>query len=349
MISEDGEVKIMDFGIARTLGGKKLTAHGALLGTIEYMSPEYLAEDTVHALGDVYSLGVIGYELITGVLPHRGGSVLEVIQGKLKHAPTPPHEIRHGCPLVVSGMILKAMHREPAKRYQSARHFLRDLLTLGYEKQFRVPTADLEPQQVEELKADSAASLVALPPLPAPKGDEVWEMIREASETPLEPESIPVLRHSVAVRKGRSSKTPYRGVMVAVLIVSALGTAFLVRRSYLSERQIDFARPMLPLVEAAKNCDFEHIQELAGLPTGAELFDIQGGAALSWAVRGNCLPVVNYLIEEGVDLNTTSDNGYTPLLWARKLQLHDIEKLLLHYGANTNDSQVESEEGLRSK
>ena len=139
LLSSQGEVKITDFGIARSIGGTVLTAAGNIVGTVGYLSPEYLAHRMVSHLGDIYSLGVVGYEILTGKLPFRAPSVFETVQLKLKTDPQPPHLGTSSCPPELSMMILKALRRDPAHRYQSANEFIRDLLQLREQVQLDCP------------------------------------------------------------------------------------------------------------------------------------------------------------------------------------------------------------------
>ncbi len=331
MLAKSGEIKIMDFGIAKSLDGKKLTEHGALLGTVEYMSPEYLADGTVNPLGDIYSLGVIGYELVTGLLPHRGAGVLEVIDSKFNKSAVPPHEIRADCPIVLSKMILKAMHSDSSKRYQSARAFLQDLVTLGYQTGVRIPTAELKRQHLDDLAAEALAETDDAATSSKP---EPWSMIDEASETPLSTGELTDVAGSVPVRTSQRRVTS-----LAVLLI--LGITFLSYETIL-QRLSDFERSLYgvemkpsTLVGVAQRCDFEKAQKMPPEGLDPNERDSSGTSALAWAVRENCLPMVNFLIERGADLNAVDVDGMTPLQSANEKGLQDVENLLLHYGATS--------------
>ena len=130
LITAQGQVKITDFGIARTGTGPKLTEHGGVVGTIDYVSPEYLERGQVDARSDIYALGVLAYEMVTGEAPYRGKSVIETMTLRLRSDPEPPHHLRSECPVGISNIILKAMRRDPETRYQSADEMLTDLNAL---------------------------------------------------------------------------------------------------------------------------------------------------------------------------------------------------------------------------
>lgn len=132
MLTKTGDVKISDFGIARAEEGPKLTARGGVVGTIQYLSPQYLEGGEVSFLGDVYALGTIAYELVTGTTPHSGVGVFQLVELKVNTDPSPPEVLNPACPKELGAVILKALSRQTAKRYQSAREFGAALAELEY-------------------------------------------------------------------------------------------------------------------------------------------------------------------------------------------------------------------------
>ncbi len=127
LISKDGKVKITDFGIARTDHGPKLTEHGGVVGTIDYVSPEYMLHSQVDWRSDIYAIGILAYEMIVGEAPFRGDSVYATMTKRLKSDPTPPSQSRAECPKELDAIVLRAMHRERDERYQSAADMYEDL------------------------------------------------------------------------------------------------------------------------------------------------------------------------------------------------------------------------------
>ena len=128
LIAEDGTVKIVDFGMARvnTLAG--ITAHSMVLGTPEYAAPELFTDRFMDARADVYSTGVLLYELVTGKLPFRGKTPYEVIHLKTQSAPPSPRQHLESIPGWLAAVIEKAMASNPEDRFQSVRE-LRAALT----------------------------------------------------------------------------------------------------------------------------------------------------------------------------------------------------------------------------
>ncbi|MGI6525588.1 MAG: serine/threonine protein kinase [Bdellovibrionota bacterium] len=121
MLTKDGCVKIADFGIARLGHGPKLTEHGGVVGTIDYVSPEYMLNSQVDWRSDIYAIGILGYEMIAGQAPFRGDSVYATMTKRLKSDPDPISKYRSDCPPELEKIILRAMARDPEKRFQSAR------------------------------------------------------------------------------------------------------------------------------------------------------------------------------------------------------------------------------------
>ena len=130
LITPQGDVKITDFGIARMGHGPKLTEHGGVVGTIDYVSPEYLEKGQVDARSDIYALGVLGYEMITGESPFRGDSVIATMTMRLKTDPPEPSSLRSECPPQLDKIILKALARIPEDRYQRSVDICVDLQPL---------------------------------------------------------------------------------------------------------------------------------------------------------------------------------------------------------------------------
>ncbi|MCB0322637.1 MAG: serine/threonine protein kinase [Bdellovibrionales bacterium] len=164
LITSQGDIKITDFGIARTGTGPKLTEHGGVVGTIDYVSPEYLERGQVDRRSDIYALGVLAYEMITSVSPFKGKSVIETMTMRLRTDPEPPHHLRLDCPVALSTIILKAMARDPEERYQQAREMLEDLDALRRSRGIRVDSSSAHPI-VRDSTSDERVLEKELPPL----------------------------------------------------------------------------------------------------------------------------------------------------------------------------------------
>jgi tetratricopeptide (TPR) repeat protein len=120
MIDKEGDARIMDFGIARSVSGKGITGAGMMIGTPEYMSPEQVESKEVDQRSDIYSLGVILYEMLTGRVPFEGDTPLSVAVKHKTEAPPDPKKINTQIPEDLSRLILRCLEKDKEKRYQSS-------------------------------------------------------------------------------------------------------------------------------------------------------------------------------------------------------------------------------------
>ena len=155
--------KLLDFGLAVSGRDPSFTASGTILGSLYYMSPEQVRGERVDARSDLYSLGVTFYEIVSGRRPFEGNSQYEILDGHLRQQPIPPTDINPNVPPRLAGVILKALVKDPAARYQSAAEFLRVLETYLAESAQGEPTAIL----------GAATTPIPTPGLPSPRTDTV--------------------------------------------------------------------------------------------------------------------------------------------------------------------------------
>jgi len=127
MITTDGVIKLLDFGIAVTAQASELTQTGFLLGSLNYMSPEQVSGGKATARSDIYSVGVTLYELLTGSLPITGTTNYEIMMGHMNQVPTPPHIAAPQVPIAISNAVMRALEKEPDHRFSTAGDFLHAL------------------------------------------------------------------------------------------------------------------------------------------------------------------------------------------------------------------------------
>jgi beta-lactam-binding protein with PASTA domain/serine/threonine protein kinase len=130
MISTTNAVKVMDFGIARAIadGGNSVTQTAAVIGTAQYLSPEQARGDPVDARSDVYSLGCVLYEILTGEPPFIGDSPVAVAYQHVREDPIPPSQRHEGISPELDAVVLKALAKNPENRYQTAAEMRADLV-----------------------------------------------------------------------------------------------------------------------------------------------------------------------------------------------------------------------------
>ncbi len=164
MIDREGNARIMDFGIARMMSASPLTAKGAIIGTPDYMSPEQVDGKEADQRADFYSLGVIMYEMVTGLVPFMGDSAMSVALKHKTETPADPRELNAQITESLSRLILKCMEKDRERRYQRAEGVLSDLNRI--EKEIKGETGIAAPAETTLRSADKRGfknSIAVLP------------------------------------------------------------------------------------------------------------------------------------------------------------------------------------------
>ena len=167
MLTRRGEAKMMDFGLAKILsdgvplGSEADTAAlvstpGTVIGTMPYMSPEQVRAQAVDARSDIFSFGILLYEMITGHRPFQGHSTAELASSILTHEPRPMARYAHDVPAELDRIVSKALHKDPNDRYQTSRDLLIDLRTLREEVEFHHRLERSSPPEGKPLKSHTA-------------------------------------------------------------------------------------------------------------------------------------------------------------------------------------------------
>jgi serine/threonine-protein kinase len=133
LIEQDGGpdmVKLLDFGLARTRFQTRLTRTGVLVGTVSYMSPEQVTGQPSSAASDIYALGIVFYEMLTGRHAFQGDTITDIADKILKSAPEEPKQLLPDIPHVLNRLVMKMLSKEPEQR-PSAERVLKTLIEFG--------------------------------------------------------------------------------------------------------------------------------------------------------------------------------------------------------------------------
>ena len=130
LMTKNGNVKVTDFGIARAVSSATMSHTSTIIGSVHYFSPEQAKGEKIGAKADMYSLGVVMYEMLTGVMPFAGETPISIALKHLQELPRGPREINPLIPPALEAVILKAMAKEPQQRFRDMREMINDLKSL---------------------------------------------------------------------------------------------------------------------------------------------------------------------------------------------------------------------------
>ncbi len=164
IVDSEGVVKVTDFGIARA-GASQMTEEGAIIGTAQYLSPEQARGAPVDQTSDLYSTGIVLFELLTGDVPFTGDSPVEIAMKHLGETPPVPSDLRADVPEDLDLVVVRALAKEPADRYQSAAAFDADLETVARGGRVAAETAEAA-TMVLAGEATAATQIARRPPPP---------------------------------------------------------------------------------------------------------------------------------------------------------------------------------------
>src|SRR3954447_2454796 len=159
VVAPDGRLKVTDFGIARS-GTSQMTETGSIIGTAQYLSPEQAKGAPVTPASDVYSVGIVLYEMLTGLVPFTGDTPLEIAMKHLSTTPLPPSEARPDVPHELDSIVLRALAKNPEDRYQTADEMDADLARAA---RGQAVAPETEEAATQVLRGAGAATLTSAP------------------------------------------------------------------------------------------------------------------------------------------------------------------------------------------
>ena len=164
ILTPQGVIKVMDFGIARSGEDRSLTMTGTTLGSLSYMSPEQVKGEVTDARSDLYSVGISLYELVTGQRPFQAHSDYSIMAAHVKEVPKPPIELHQGLPPALNEIILMAISKDPSQRFQTAEAFRNALRNVHIDAETE---ATLSMPRMATVSPDAATATLNVPtPLP---------------------------------------------------------------------------------------------------------------------------------------------------------------------------------------
>ena len=171
LVDGEGRVKVTDFGIARA-GTSQMTETGSIVGTAQYLSPEQARGGEVDQRSDLYSLGIVLYELLTGKTPFDGETPVEIAMKHLSNTPKPPSQLRPDVPRELDMVVMRALAKNPDDRYQSADEMEADLERVARGARVAAATVDTATQVMSRpataaAVSATAATMIAAPPAAA--------------------------------------------------------------------------------------------------------------------------------------------------------------------------------------
>ncbi len=176
ILDEEGRARVTDFGIARA-GASDMTLTGSVMGTAQYLSPEQAQGFAVSSASDLYSVGVILYELLTGAVPFEGESAVAIAYKQVSAAPRPPSELNPAIPPSLDAVVMRALAKDPAQRYGDADELIvaleREREVLRAYQGAAIPAAYPTAATALADQPPATGSMLVVPPLGPPDEDEL--------------------------------------------------------------------------------------------------------------------------------------------------------------------------------
>jgi serine/threonine-protein kinase len=212
LVDDEGRVKVTDFGIARA-GASEMTEVGSIIGTAQYLSPEQARGAPVDTRSDLYSVGVVLYELLTGEAPYSGDTPVEIAMKHLSAVPGPPSAARPEVPPELDAVVLRALAKNPEDRYQSADEMDADLNAIS-------KGLDISDQTTEAATTVLAGAGLSAPTMVSRAPTRVTS---PASRKPVTPPPSPPGYYDIHTPVGRRPIWPW---LLTLALIAAVGVAF---------------------------------------------------------------------------------------------------------------------------
>ncbi len=229
LVTRSGRIKVTDFGIARAVTSSTMTNSGTIIGSVHYFSPEQAKGTAVGAKSDIYSLGIVLYEMLTGHVPFTGESPISIALKHLQEEPKPPRELNAEIPPLIEAIVVKAMHKDPAARFSDIGEMIAD---------FKMAQNYLSDDRTRRLSRNDFPTQI-LPPITPPEQDK--------QRTPVQANNPSSLTNGA-----KMSKPWIWGILLFLLVISALA-AFLGFGKFWSLNEVTVPDVVGKQVDTARN------------------------------------------------------------------------------------------------
>ena len=314
MIQDDGQIKITDFGIAMALNSTQLTQTNSVMGSVHYLPPEQAAGKGATIKSDIYSMGIIFYELLTGELPFKGDSAVEIALKQMKEPLPDVHKLNNDIPQSIENIILKATAKNPKNRYDDAKSMHDDLLTA--------------------LNDDRINEEPYVYPYPEHEVDETTKVMKPIKDE----EKEEVIATPITDEKGkRSNKLIIALSVIAGLIVLALVAVFFIIPAVTAEKDVK-----VPDVSNLTLSEAEKELEDAGLVIASEIKDV----ASEEIEEGNIVrtdPRAGSTVKEGTSVTLYRSTGvetYTLENYVN-MNVNEVRTLLNDHGLKVEITEID--------
>lgn len=280
IITEDGVAKVTDFGIAKAVSNSTITAFGTTIGSVHYFSPEHARGGYTDSKSDLYSLGVVMYEMLTGRVPFDADTPVSVALKHIQEEPTSPKSLNEKIPQSVNDIILKAMRKDTNLRYQTATLMLTDL-----KRALKDPNGDfVDNQEYEEVMPTQKISLK--------------DIEEEASKAEKNEKKENKFRRFIKKHKGLSM---FIGLIL--LFVISLGGTILYSR-ITNPKEV-----LLPNLVGVSQEDAKKTIEELGLVLEVDSEEFNSDYAEGYIISQNPLYADNYNVKMGTTVKVTVSKG----------------------------------------